>query len=151
MTVINAIIMAKDNPNSKYAVTDSIITCGVTVFARAICRINKTTIKSKKKIFVKSDTLFSTERFNNADNHSIEITNKAMLKIRVRYLLSASAESKKINVKQKLYNTRCHSAGKKGIKNIVMITKSNRIELLVVKNLFEMFEKNFILYCFFLN
>jgi hypothetical protein len=73
------------------------------------------------------------------------ITINAMLKIRVRYLLKASAESKKIRVKQKLYIIRCHSNGKKGRMNIVKITKSNKTELLVVKNLFDTFEKKIII------
>jgi hypothetical protein len=126
--------MEKDIPSSKYPFIDSIITCGVTVFARAICRMNKTTIKSKKTMLARKETEFSMERFNNSDNHSIIITIKAMLKIRVRYLLKASAESKKINVKQILYKILCDSIGKKGIKNIVKITKSNKTELLLVKN-----------------
>jgi spore coat protein CotF len=85
-------------------------------------------------MLARNETELSMERFNNSENHSIIITIKAMLKIRVRYLLKASAESKKINVKQILYKILCDSIGKKGIKNIVKITKSNKTELLLVKN-----------------
>ena len=95
-------------------------------------------------MLARREMLISIERFNNSDNHSIIITAIAMLKTFERFLLSASAESKKINVKQRLYNIRCHSIGKKGIKNIVNITISSKTELLIVKNLFDMFEKKFI-------
>jgi hypothetical protein len=59
-------------------------------------------------------------------------------------LLSASAESRKINVNKIVYKIRCHSIGKSGIINIVKTTNTNTIELLVVKNLFDTFENMFI-------
>jgi hypothetical protein len=126
--------MEKDIPSNKYPFIDSIITRGVTVFARAICRINNTTIRSKNKMLERKETWFNIDRFSNSDNHSIMITINAMLKILERYLVRASADSKKIRVKQILYKILCHSIGKKGIKNIVKITKSNKTELLLVKN-----------------
>lgn len=98
----------------------------------------------KKNIFASNETELNIERFNNSDSHSIIITIIAMFNILERYLLRASAESKKINVKQRLYNIRCHSAGKKGMKNIVKITKKSKTELLVVKNFFDTSEKKFI-------
>ena len=85
-------------------------------------------------MLVSKETLLRIDRFSNSDNHSTMITINAMLKILERYLLKASAESKKINVKQTLYKILCHSIGKKGKINIVKITSSKRIELLVVKN-----------------
>ena len=51
--------MANDKPNNKYAVTDFIKTRGVTVFERTICRMNKTTIRSKNKMLERKETLFN--------------------------------------------------------------------------------------------
>jgi hypothetical protein len=104
--------MEKDIPSNKYPFIDSIITRGVTVFARAICRINNTTIRSKNKMLERKETWFNIDRFSNSDNHSIMITINAMLKILERYLVRASADSKKIRVKQILYKILCHSIGK---------------------------------------
>jgi hypothetical protein len=80
-----------------------------------------------------------------SENHSIKTTKTAMLKIFERYLLSARADSKKISVKQMLNKIPCQPIGKNGIINIVKITKNNKPELLIVKNAFDTFEKNFIL------
>jgi hypothetical protein len=49
-----------------------------------------------------------------------------------------------MSVKQKLYKIRCHPIGKKGIIKIVKTTNNNKDELLVVKNLFDVFENKFI-------
>ncbi|MGB5893396.1 MAG: hypothetical protein WBG58_04400 [Ignavibacteriaceae bacterium] len=141
ITHTRAINVAKDIPSSKYPFIDSIITCGVTVLARAICRINKTTIKSKKKMLARFETVIKIFRLSNFESHPIKITTIAILKTFARSLLKASAENKKINVKQTWYKIRCHSIGKNGRINIVNTTSSNKIELLVVKNLFDMFEK----------
>ena len=137
--------MANDNPSSKYPLTDSIITCGVTVFARAICRMNITAIKSKKHMLARKETVLRIDRFNNVDSHSIITTLIATVKILVRFFLMASAESRKINVKKKLNKPRCHSIGKNGIKNIVKIKSSNRTVLLAVNDLLDTSVKNFIL------
>jgi len=103
--------------------------------------MNRITIRMKKNIFASDETELNIERFNNSDSHSIIITITAILKILERYLLRARADSKKISVKQMLNKIRCHSIGKKGIKNIVKITSINKTELLVVKNLLDTFEK----------
>lgn len=112
------------------------------MLAFAICWMNKITSKIKKEILARKDAVLMTDNSNNIDIHSIKTTSTARLKILVRYLLSASAESRKINVKKSVYKMRCHSIGKKGIKNIVKITSSKRAELLVVKNLLDTFDKN---------
>ena len=104
--------------------------------------MNKITSKIKKEILARKDAVLMTDNSNNIDIHSIKTTSTARLKILVRYLLSASAESRKINVKKSVYKMRCHSIGKKGIKNIVKITSNKRAELLVVKNLLDTFDKN---------
>lgn len=108
--------------------------------------MNKTTIKSKNKIFANNESVFSTDKFSNSESHSTKTTTTAKLKILERYLLSANAESRKITVKQILYKSRCNKIGKKGIIKIVKITISNKTELLVVRNLFDMFERKFILW-----
>jgi hypothetical protein len=136
----SAIRIEKDIPSIKYPLIDSIITCGVTVLARAICRMNRITIKSKKAIFAIEERVLSSDRFNNSDSHSIMTTAIAILKTFERSLLRESAESKKTNVKQRLYKIRCHSIGKKGIKKIVKTTSNNKSELLAVKNLLETLE-----------
>jgi hypothetical protein len=102
--------------------------------------MNRITIKSKKAILTTEDRVLNKARFNNSDSHSTIITAIAILKTFERSLLSASAESKKIKVKQMLYRIRCHPIGKNGIINIVKITSSNNSELLAVKNLLDTFE-----------
>ncbi|MBT8390634.1 MAG: hypothetical protein KJO48_02575 [Ignavibacteria bacterium] len=62
--------------------------------------MNRITIKSKKAMLAIRERVLNKDRFNNSDNHSIMITAIAIFKTFERSLLSASAESKKIRVKQ---------------------------------------------------
>jgi len=109
--------------------------------------MNKITIKSKKAMLAIKERVFNKDRFNNSDNHSIIITAIAILNTLDRSLLRASAESKKTNVKQRLYRSRCHSIGKKGIIKMVNKTSNNNRELLAVKNLLDTFERILIYKC----
>jgi hypothetical protein len=106
--------------------------------------MNNITSKIKKRILARNEIVLIMDKFKKTDIHSINTIIIARLKIITRYLLSASAESRKINAKKILYKIRCHSIGKSGIINIVKITNNNTNELLVVKNLVDMFENKFI-------